>query len=65
MSDSNATVPCLVCGVPLTIRPARGRKSGKAFLTVVCRKDGRHFRGFIADREYVRAVMERAEERVQ
>ena len=62
MSGSNTTVPCLVCGLPLTIRPARGRKSGKPFLMVVCGKDGRHFRGFIADQKYVKDIFEKAGE---
>ena len=40
-----------------------GRKSGKAFLMLVCPVDGRHFRGFITDRTYVRQVMSRLEEK--
>lgn len=62
MSTSNATVPCLVCGVALTIRTARGRKSGKPFLMVICAKDGRHFRGFIADQKYVKDIFDKLEE---
>ena len=62
MSTSNTTVPCLVCGVALTIRPARGRKSGKPFLMIICGQDGRHFRGFIADKAYVKGVFDKAEE---
>ena len=65
MSTSSLGVPCVVCSTPLTVRAARGRKSGKPFLMVVCSQDPRHFRGFIADREYVKAVMERAEETMQ
>ena len=61
MTESNLSVPCVVCGVPLTIRPARGRKSGKSFLMVICPQDGRHFRGFIADKDYVNHVFEKAE----
>jgi hypothetical protein len=56
-------VPCLVCQQPLTLRPARGRKSGKSFLMLVCLLDGRHFRGFINDRVYVDSVLARLESR--
>ena len=54
-------VPCPVCRSPLDLRVARGRKSGKPFLMLVCPQDGRHFRGFIADRVYVRQVVVRLE----
>ena len=30
------------------------------FLMLVCPKDGRHFRGFIQDREYVQGVLDQA-----
>ena len=59
-STAQAKVPaCLICGVPLSIRPATGRKSGKSFIFMVCPKDGRHFRAFIADQSYVQRVVER------
>ena len=48
--------PCPVCSEPLTVRPAEGRKSGKPFIMLVCPKDGRHFRGFITDKDYVERV---------
>lgn len=48
------TVPCLICGTCLSLRTARGRKSNKAFLMLVCPVDGRHFRGFITDLNYVK-----------
>lgn len=54
-------VPCLICQQPLTLRLARGRKSGKPFLMLICPSDGRHFRGFINDQEYVRQVLARLE----
>lgn len=54
-------IPCPVCGEALVVRLARGRKSGKPFLMLVCPKDGRHFRGFINDRAYVSQVLERLE----
>ncbi|MBI2859187.1 MAG: hypothetical protein HYX90_08925 [Chloroflexi bacterium] len=48
---------CPVCGQPLTVRLAHGRKSGKPFVMLICAVDGRHFRGFITDREYVEKVL--------
>ena len=38
---------CPVCGDVLQVNLARGRKAGKAFLMLICPRDGRHFRGFI------------------
>ena len=57
MTSPTQGVPCLVCGQRLTIRLAKGRKSQKTFLMLVCSQDGRHFRGFINDREYVDKVL--------
>ena len=54
-------VPCVICGGPLTLRLARGRKSKKPFVMLVCSHDGRHFRAFINDQEYVRQVLKRLE----
>ena len=54
-------IPCIVCGSGLTLRTARGRKSGKPFLMLLCPQDGRHFRGFINDQVYVRQVLARLE----
>ena len=56
-----ASIRCLVCSEALLVRPARGRKSGKPFLMLVCGRDGRHFRAFVNDQEYVRGVLERLE----
>lgn len=50
-------VPCPVCHNPLDFRPAKGRKSGKPFILLICPVDGRHFRGFIADRAYVQRLL--------
>ena len=50
-------IPCPVCGDPVDVRPARGRKSHKPFIMLVCSRDGRHFRGFINDQEFVTRVM--------
>ncbi len=61
MTESNSPVACVVCGVGLTIRSARGRKSGKPFVMLICSKDGRHFRAFITDQAYVKSVLEKAE----
>jgi len=55
-------IPCLVCGQQLSIRLAKGRKSQKTFLMLICSQDGRHFRGFINDRGYVDQVLARLED---
>ena len=54
-------IPCLICGDPVTVRTARGRKSGKPFVMLVCGRDGRHFRGFITDQTYVGELLGRLE----
>jgi hypothetical protein len=56
MDNTSQRLPCLVCGAQLAVRVARGRKSGKPFVMIICPLDGRHFRGFIGDREYVGRV---------
>ena len=61
MSD-HSLIPCPVCKIDLALRVVYGRKSNKPFLMLICPTNGRHFRGFIADREYVRNIMDRAEE---
>ena len=61
MTSLNNGIPCLVCGEQLTLRLAKGRKSQKIFLMLVCSQDGRHFRGFINDRKYVDQVLSRLE----
>ena len=55
-------IPCLVCKEPLKVKLTRGRKSGKPFVMLICSKDGRHFRAFINDQEYVSRVLESAED---
>ena len=57
----NQSLQCPVCGDPMAFQIARGRKSGKPFLMVKCLRDGRHFRGFVGDREYVARLLERLE----
>jgi hypothetical protein len=56
-------IPCIVCGCSLVLRTARGRKSGKPFLMLICPQDGRHFRGFINDQSYVKEVLSKLEAR--
>lgn len=61
MTPVSPSVPCLICGSPLILRLARGRKSGKPFLMLICPQDGRHFRGFINDQGYVKEVLNKLE----
>ena len=46
MTSLAQSIPCLICGDSLTVRLARGRKSGKPFIMLICGRDGRHFRYF-------------------
>jgi hypothetical protein len=55
----DAQVECPVCHGPLSLRIAKGRKSGKPFINVVCLQDGRHFRAFIGEQAYVKQVIDR------
>ena len=57
MINTTNEIPCLVCHGPLSLRLARGRKSGKTSIMLICPTDGRHFRGFISDRTYVAQVL--------
>jgi predicted RNA-binding Zn-ribbon protein involved in translation (DUF1610 family) len=52
------SLQCPVCGEPMAFQIARGRKSGKPFLMVKCLRDGRHFRGFVGDHDYVQQLLE-------
>ena len=56
-------VLCLICKQPMAVRLARGRKSGKPSVMLICPIDGRHFRAFINDRDYVSRVVDRLEAR--
>ncbi|MFQ6029713.1 MAG: hypothetical protein ACE5Q6_19720 [Dehalococcoidia bacterium] len=60
MTVPNHALPCLVCNTQLEIRLAKGRKSQKPFLMVICPSDGRHFRGFVGDRDFVQKVADAA-----
>ena len=62
MSTSSTQAPCPVCRQPMALRIARGRKSGKTFLMLLCARDARHFRGFISDRAFVEGVLSRLED---
>ena len=53
MSAQKRGIPCPVCQVALAVRLATGRKSGKPFVSLICGQDGRHFRGFIADKGFI------------
>ena len=45
----------------MSVRLAKGRKSGKSFVMLLCPADGRHFRGFITDKAYVASVLGKLE----
>ena len=51
------SIRCLVCKGELTISAAQGMTSKKPFVMLKCSQDGRHFRAFITDQEYVKKVM--------
>ena len=61
MTSPTRGIACLVCGQQLTLRLAKGRKSQKTFVMLLCSRDGRHFRAFINDRAYVDQVLARLE----
>ena len=61
MTSLAQSIPCLICGEPLTVRLARGRKSGKPFVMLLCSRDGRHFRAFINDQAYVNRLVAKME----
>ena len=62
IEETPQAISCLVCGEPLSFRPAIGRKSGKPFIMLICGTSGKHFRGFITDQSYVAGVMGRIED---
>ena len=51
-------IGCPVCTTPLSVRVAKGRKSNKPFIMLKCDTDGRHFRGFITQQDYVQKVLD-------
>ena len=50
-------IKCPICTHTLSVRYIRGRKSNKPFIMLKCDKDGRHFRGFITDQDYVNRLL--------
>jgi len=62
ITNQKQSLLCPVCGIPMAFQIARGRKSGKPFLMVKCLRDGRHFRGFVGDRDYVQRLLEGLEQ---
>ncbi len=50
-------IKCPICENNLSVRPSKGRKSNKPFIMLVCPEDGRHFRGFITDQQYIKKVL--------
>ena len=58
MTATPQGIPCPVCQGALAIRFARGRKSGKPFVSLVCPQDGRHFRGFIGDKDFIQGFVD-------
>jgi len=61
--NSHPRLPCHICQATLQVRLARGRKSGKPFVMLVCPADGRHIRAFVADRAYVQGLVDQVEGR--
>ena len=60
-TNQNQPIQCPVCGDPLSLQIASGRKSGKTFLMLKCLRDGRHFRGFITHRQFVESLIQKLE----
>ncbi len=61
VGEQKSRLNCHLCEKPLDVRLARGRKSGKPFVLMVCPVDGRHIRAFIADADYVRNLVDQVE----
>ena len=53
-------IRCPICGEGLKFSLATSRKAKrkKAFIMLVCPKDGRHFRGFISDQQFVSQLVD-------
>ena len=58
-------IRCPLCGEPLRFSLATSRKAKvkKSFVMLICPEDGRHFRGFIGDQDFVRQTVERLEDK--
>ena len=59
MSDIR-TICCPVCGSGLKVTTSKS-KAGKVALVLVCPRDGRDFRAFINNREYIQRVLDSVE----
>jgi hypothetical protein len=59
MSDI-PTICCPVCGISLKVTTSKS-KTGKVALVLFCPRDGRDFRAFINNREYIQRVMDSLE----
>ena len=57
----NGQITCPVCKESISLRIAKGRKSGKPSVMFICPKDGRHLRAFITDKTYVQTVLDQLE----
>ena len=60
-ASSQPKLSCHICQTALHVRLARGRKSGKPFVMLVCPADGRHIRAFVADKAYVQGLVDQVE----
>jgi hypothetical protein len=59
MSDIR-TICCPVCRSGLKVTTSKS-KAGKVALVLVCPRDGRDFRAFINNREYIQRVLDSVE----
>jgi hypothetical protein len=59
MSDIPA-ICCPVCGAGLKVTTCTS-KAGKVALVLVCPKDGRDFRAFINNKDYIQRVLDSLE----
>ena len=60
-------IGCPVCAQALSVSPAKSRKARnpKTFLMLLCPSDGRHFRAFVSDREFVSKALDNAASALQ
>jgi hypothetical protein len=49
-------IPCPLCQEPLAMYVTTSRR-GRHAIGLVCRRDGRHLRGFINDKDFVAATI--------
>jgi hypothetical protein len=53
----NNNLTCFICSAPLSVRMTESKNSHKQFIMLKCPRDGRHFRAFVADRNYINQVI--------